>query len=136
MRANGSHIILRICLALALIFQSLLPAAVAVAQTSGHDVSAFICNPSNNTPSAQAQAQIDNLLAVLNNHPNEEPAHENAEHCSNCVVSFHSLLTAPLNFLTSTTFPSQKTRYFQNYAASIPTARGPPLGGRAPPIFQ
>ena len=135
MTNRGMHTLLRICVALALILQSLIPAAYAIAEKSGHNVSAFICNPSQKAPSIEAQEHIETLLALLNEHPSEAPSDTHNEHCSNCVIELNSLLTPTFISGTSSNFEFPATQYFQTLLLSSKSIRGPPLGGRAPPVF-
>lgn len=129
------HTVLRSFLVLALILQSLMPASLAIAEEAGYDVSSFICNPSNSTPSAKANAHIQDLLTALGMEDSSEPPAPPSEHCSNCVINFSAVLGDFQRYLTQTGFLTSDAVYFRSRGNHATLARGPPLGGRAPPQF-
>jgi len=135
MKLICSHIILRFCLTLALVLQSLLPASLTIAAQAGYDVSNFICTPSKLTPSTKAQAHVKELLILLGENGPHEPNPSEKEHCSNCVISFNTIEPTPLIYLTPTAFSAQAPLYIFKLNRLVALARGPPLGGRAPPKF-
>ena len=123
---NLSHI-LRLCLAILIAVQMGL--GPAEASTSA---SRYICSPSGHAPSVDATAQLEALFAAAGKDLPQETAE--APHCESCVTSVAAILPVGI---------ARKTTPFARFADSHPrlslgfhyAAQGPPLGGRAPPLF-
>lgn len=136
MKSICSNIILRSLLTFALMLQSVMPATLAIASEAGFDVSDYLCNPSQTAPTAQAQTHIKDLMVLLGDRSDDEPISAQGEHCSNCIISLNALISAPQKYLETTVFVTQPAQYTYKFEGLSSFARGPPLGGRAPPVLS
>lgn len=120
---------------LALIAQSLLPASVTIAAKAGYDVSALLCSPSGKAPSESAKNHMKGLLSLIDDRQAETPNMPKTEHCGLCVVSIPAALNTPEYQLTRIAYSERPKTVYHKPPLRSQAARGPPLGGRAPPIF-
>ncbi|MEM9168483.1 MAG: DUF2946 family protein [Pseudomonadota bacterium] len=118
----------RAALALVLALQGI--AASALAGGTGVDVGSFVCAP-NGPVSAETEQAARDLLGFLSD--DEKPAH--AEHCPLCVLDGANgfLLQAASAGMRIAAARAVSPAPVDRHAVG---ATGPPLGGRAPPVFH
>ena len=130
-----AHILLPICLTFALVLQSLLPATLTIAAKAGYDVSAFLCSPSGTAPNQAAQDHIEELLTLVGMGAPETPEPPASEHCASCIIILAAAVNTPQQIKIPIAYSQTSDSFFPLYLVNSTSARGPPLGGRAPPSF-
>ncbi|MEM9809792.1 MAG: DUF2946 family protein [Pseudomonadota bacterium] len=131
MRAARTLKLPKILAILALVIQALAPGAMAARAGSETDIRSLICAPSGSL-SAEAQDAAKVLLDLIN--PDDDGSVADGGHCPLCVLGAAAILSEPLSpdaFMVMTTARIVPKRTCQHSVG----ATGPPLGGRAPPIF-
>lgn len=116
-----------------MVFQSLLPAGLAVAKDAGFDVSAFMCGPDGAQASPEAQAHFNDLMDLIGA---DVPAGAPPETCAKCVMSPAAVLPILNSYAAPVIYVPRETPYIRNINVTVISARGPPLGGRAPPALS
>ena len=135
MKSLRANILLSLALTFALLLQSVLPASLSIAAKAGYDVSAFLCSPSGGAPSQAAQDHMRSLLALVDKKASDTPDTPSTEHCAACVMIMSpTLAVVQFTSLPITYAETAKPFEYENHLSSV-SARGPPLGGRAPPLF-
>lgn len=138
---NRLHIFRPILLAFALIAQSLMPSAVALAGHAGYDVSAFMCAPLSHAgpaagPSQDAQAHFKSLLSEISAAQSPDTDALDWPQCESCLNhSTVAVMPSPLRVLSPAQYQTAVPRRPDSRICRPSLARGPPLGGRAPPTF-
>jgi hypothetical protein len=101
----------------------------AAAAASGPDVSAYWCGPF--APSAKAQAASEALLEAVGESP--EPEIPATPDCAACCVLGACTVAARVDVVLARLDPPSGRVEAPRVIAAPDAARGPPLGGRAPP---
>ena len=128
--------IARLCAAFALIVQSFLPAGLAVAADHGVSASSFICNITGVAPTDKAQAAVTELLRLAGKDvPPETPAETPPGHCDNCILLAAATLPYAAISLALPIYQPAPAHIYSTGPAFHALPHGPPLGGRAPPLF-
>ena len=128
MRSVFGHFALKTAAMLAALAQVAIAAASA-----GGDPARLICAPSGSLSSPQAQAALSEFLHLYGEEAPEDGVL--GEHCPICAQAHASpsptppTVTAPVFAAADARWPSASA------AAPTPPKRGPPLGGRAPPLY-
>jgi len=92
----------------------------------------YMCSPSGHTPSAEAISQLESLFAAAGKTLPKETGP--SEHCEKCLMP--SLAALPFNAALCTTRKLAIAIDFTPLPAGFHySAQGPPVGGRAPPLF-
>ena len=108
-------------------------AQIAAAAPAGGDPARLICAPSGSLSSPQTDAALFEFLRLYGEKAPEESAF--GEHCPLCAPAYANTPPTP-PALTTPTFAAANARWLPTGAATpVPPTRGPPLGGRAPPVF-
>jgi len=120
--------LIRIIILSALLTQSLVGGTMARAQSGwGY----LLCQPSGQSLSPEMQAQLKEISAILDI---AEPEDAASQHCGDCVIAHFALQTkkqeVPAGLWAATTHVPLPI----HDAGFLLPARGPPLGGRAPPV--
>ena len=104
--------------------------AAAKINTSG-----YLCSPSGQAPSSEAQAHMERFLSIVGEIQNDQDEGHN-RHCPDCFVTIHGL-QVQATFKTSIVRLSRNIdNYFALFNGFLFNSTGPPLGSRAPPSFQ
>lgn len=125
------HIVLTACLTALLIWSSLASTSQA---SSNSKASGLFCNPSGQAASSEAQTQIAEFLALVGE-TNGKGDNENKHHCPDCFITIVGLPTQKVFRAAPAHFPRALPSYFSLFSGFHFNPTGPPLGGRAPPLF-
>lgn len=119
------------------------PGALSLVRGADFNVSAYLCNISDQGPSLETRRAMTTLLKSLgkdvpslteNGAKNGDENNKSAQHCPDCIL-FELALIPPVSSLRNSVWTQiDSVSYFQTIAF-IFQAQGPPLGGRAPPSF-
>lgn len=114
---------------LAIILQALLPGTMALADTTGVDVSRFICAPSGQL-SPESRAAAERVAFLLGEEIPDD--RQLGEHCAFCTLANGFTLPVPFTLEVPYSFHDNAPclRYEPGFAHK---AQGPPLGSRGPP---
>ena len=116
---------------LAIVMQVLLPAAFAVAESNGVDVSRFIC-ASPGQLSAEAKAAIEQLAELLGvEAPDRQPFDG---HCPLCTLVHVMPLPEPATVAAPAELTSVADYVCYEPGGFVRKAQGLPLGSRGPPL--
>lgn len=133
MKLATPHSLTRLLVMIAILGQSFLPGIWAIAADHGLVSSDIICNPSQSEPTALLQSQTVTLLSALGV---EKDTHDNQpEHCSNCVLLLGVALPSPQISSNRILYGLDVSTPMDHQTSRFHSARGPPLGTRAPPLF-
>lgn len=114
---------------LAIVLQAFLPASIAVAESSGFDVSRFVCAPSGEM-SPETRAAAERIAKLLGEDlPAEQPS---GDHCPLCTLVHGVPVPEPAAFDAPTAFPREQP-FVRFEPGLVREAQGPPLGSRGPP---
>lgn len=114
---------------------TLVPMAMPwAAAASDKDLSRFLCNPSGQTQTVKADEKLVEFLTAIGE-IDKDKTDRQIEHCSNCILLNSGLPSGPSYYSETTRFPDTVRHWPINNVGLIYGATGPPLGGRAPPIF-
>ena len=116
---------------LAIVLQVLLPGTLALAASSGIDVSRFICAPSERL-SAEQKAAIEQIATLLGD---EAPdGQQFGGHCPLCTLVHVAPLAEPAILVAPADYTSVTDYVCYERGGFVRTAQGPPLGSRGPPL--
>lgn len=122
-------------LSLVVVLQSVMPGAMAVIQGDKFDASAYFCIVDDKAPSNETQQEIRALLKALGKDvPPPNVPSKLADQCSHCVMTDLSGLPHLISVKTDL-WTTCKTAHYTKSPDFIYFSQGPPLGGRAPPLF-
>lgn len=121
-------------LAALIVLQPAWPGALSLVRGTDFNISAYLCNISDQGPSLETSRAMTALLKSLGKDvPNQDENNKPAQHCPDCIL-FELALIPPVSSLRNTVWTQiDSVSYFQTIAF-IFQAQGPPLGGRAPPL--
>ncbi len=126
------NITFKACLAALLIWSSL----ISTTQASSNPLaSGLFCNPSGQAASPEAQTHLTEFLNLVEE-SKKLGGSENKHHCPDCFITVIGLETQKVFRATPVRFPRVLPSYFSIFTGFQFTPTGPPLGGRAPPLFS
>lgn len=126
------HTAFRVCLALLLLWS---PMASANAASPNIKTGGYFCHESSQTPSSEAQAHLKEFLSLVGD-LDENGDSDTTHHCPDCFLMILGLTVQKPTVPASPNFSRNLTHYFATFKGFQLTPTGPPLGGRAPPLFQ
>lgn len=130
MREIASRPALRTLAIMLLLFQALLPGAVAMAQASGMDMGRFLCLTPGAAPSDEAKRFAQELAELLGDEAPAEP--EPTNDCPLCVLATAKLLAPDVEVALPVPV-AVETPFAPRAPGLVQRRHGPSLGGRAPP---
>lgn len=119
---------------LALCFQLAMPGVMATAHASGIDASRYLCAPSGDIISNEAQAAAEQIASLLGETP--EPNLPASGHCDACTLGHSPALPAPA-FRIEAPVTYESAPSYPPYALGFSyAAQGPPNLSRGPPALK
>lgn len=119
----------------ALLFQLALPFAQAQAAANGTDLASLICNPSGRAISAEAKAAMKDLLVAVGEDAREDGQTDRPAECERCVTAHVAITTLTATLVDPIKHDRLVSVHPRSEVLGPITARGPPCGTRAPPLF-
>ena len=132
MRGTLQHLPAKFIAVLAIVFQAILPGALAAAYPERIDLAGVFCLPSGDRTPAAAQA-MDALADLLEDERETGGAQTD---CPLCVTAHAALPSAPETATGAPRHPAETVRAPPYETLSARRTQGPPLGLRAPPSFN
>lgn len=125
---NTAHFCVRVLICL----QLLLSSTLSYAAPGNIDLTSYLCAPSGQPMSPNAEAALTDLLELLGE--DSEDTEQPSGHCDLCTLSNIALLTSEQRLCDQP--DGQQLPVFVAFEIGlVHKAQGPPTGSRAPPYF-
>jgi len=124
-----AYLFIRACLSALIILSLARPFSASAIDAQG-----YLCNPSGQSASIEANIKLREFLVAVGE-VDENSKTAQGEHCFECLASSFAVLTSSTRLGKSSFHREHKPRAKFD-KGPIQTQRGPPVGERAPPIFQ
>jgi len=109
--------------------------ASTVQASPSPNATGLFCNPSGQTTSPEAQTHLTDFLTLVGEIKKDGET-ENKHHCPDCFITIIGLPTQKTFRASPAHFPRALPSYFSLFTSFHFNTTGPPLGGRAPPLFR
>lgn len=132
MRVTTRHIVFSLAV-FAMLAQSLGTSLIRLSQLNNGQSAALICASSDKIISAQSLQAAKDLAHLLGKAAPKDASQ--IEHCADCIVKHFDLATQVRVFVNLRIFEPIVHQTALSHTVYAQSPRGPPLGGRAPPLL-